>query len=437
MRTRVQDLGRATAVALLATILVTGLASSALAIGVPSSSPLPQILPIPQVGPLGPGGHKPGGGGGGPGNPLLPTQTCPRYKRVRSKPAPGRARLLHIKHVANEFGVNMFGIAAGGLIQAQSCQTLTRELNADARAGARWLRVDINWAEIQNAGPESYFWKPIDRVVGAGISRGMHVLGAIIYTPWWARPPGTSATYGPRPTDFAAFVRAAARHYARLGVHAFEIWNEPNSVSFWQPAADPTAYTAVLKAAYVAIKGVDRSATVLTGGLAPALNAGGSYAPVDFLRDMYAAGAGGSFDALADHPYCWPVFPGTRNALSPWDQMYGTHPSLRSVMIANGDRPKKIWATEFGAPTDGPAGTYVTPATQARMVSTAYRLFATYRWGGPLFFYQGRDLGTDPSTDQDFFGFLHYDFAPKPSYRAYRAASRSVAHASRRPPRRR
>ena len=35
--------------------------------------------------------------------------------------------------------------------------------------------------------------------------------------------------------------------------------------------------------------------------------------------------------------------------------MYGTYPSLRSTMTDNGDGGKKIWATEFGAPTNGPS----------------------------------------------------------------------------------
>jgi hypothetical protein len=102
--------------------------------------------------------------------------------------------------------------------------------------------------------------------------------------------------------------------------------------------------------------------------------------------------------------------------------MYGTNPSLRSVMIAHADGAKKIWATEWGAPTNGPSGQYVSPATQAAMVTAAFRQFSSYGWGGPLFFYQGRDQGTDPSTTQNFYGFLNYDSTPKPSYAAYQAS---------------
>jgi hypothetical protein len=295
-----------------------------------------------------------------------------------------------------------------------------RDLNADRRAGARWLRVDLNWASIQMNGPDSYEWTAFDRVVIGAERRRMNVLGLLLYTPSWARPRGTSPVSAPSPGAYAAFAAAAVRHYAALGVHAYEVWNEPNTTGFWQPAPSPAAYTALLRAAYVAIKGADPWATVVTGGLSPALNRDGNYAPVDFLAGMYAAGAKGFFDAVGHHPYCWPAFPGAADRWSAWFQMYGTSPSLRSVMVANGDGDKKIWATEFGAPTNGPRGTYVSARKQAAMVKHAYRLFARYGWGGPLFLYQGRDLGNDRSTDQDFFGFLKPDFTPKPAYAAYR-----------------
>ena len=38
-------------------------------------------------------------------------------------------------------------------------------------------------------------------------------------------------------------------------------------------------------------------------------------------------------------------------------------------MVANGDTDKKIWGTEWGAPTNGPSGSgYVTESTQAAQV---------------------------------------------------------------------
>ena len=102
-----------------------------------------------------------------------------------------------------------------------------------------------------------------------------------------------------------------AARYAPEGVNTFEIWNEPNSVHFWQPEPNPSAYTVDLMAAYSAIKAVDHSAFVISGGLAPTVSKNGNISAFDFLKAMYADGAEGSFDALGYHAYSFPELPNT------------------------------------------------------------------------------------------------------------------------------
>lgn len=229
-------------------------------------------------------------------------------------------------------GAESFGISTGGAIQNEDPATLGKDLDAIAGTGAEWLRIDINWAQVQAGGPTSYNWTALDRLVQRASARGISVLGGIMYTPGWARPSGTDATYGPDPAKFAAFAKVAAAHYSALGVHAYEVWNEPNTKSFWTPSPNVGDYTRLLKAAYPAIKGADPQATVLSGGTAPAPDHGTSYSPVSFLKGIYTNGGGGSFDAVSHHPYCWETYPGDPQAWSSWYQMHGTNPSLRSVM---------------------------------------------------------------------------------------------------------
>ncbi len=135
-------------------------------------------------------------------------------------------------------GAGGFGIATGGAIQERGPATLGRDLDVIRDAGAKWVRIDINWAQIQSRGPSSYDWDAIDRVVEGATSRGMSVLGGILYTPGWARPAGTESTYGPDPDQYAAFAERAVAHYSALGVHAYEVWNEPNAKAFWTPAPE-------------------------------------------------------------------------------------------------------------------------------------------------------------------------------------------------------
>ena len=127
------------------------------------------------------------------------------------------------------------------------------------------------------------------------------------YTPSWARSGGTNYYPPKNPADFANFARTAARRYAPMGVHTWEIWNEPNLAMFWSPKADPVAYATLLRGAYPAIKSVDRTATVVTGGLAPTSDNGKDVAPISFLAAIYFHGAKGNFDAVGMHPYSYPV----------------------------------------------------------------------------------------------------------------------------------
>ena len=325
-----------------------------------------------------------------------------------------------------------FGVASGWKLPWLPAAAQARYLDSERAMGVQIVRFDVNWPSIQAGGPTSYNWAPFDAVVQGLKSRGMDALGVIAYTPAWARPAGTSDKHAPtNVSDYANFCEATARHFAPLGVHNWEVWNEPNISGFFQPRPDVAKYTAMLKACYSRIKTVDPSATVITGGNSPA----GSYNapcatactninPVNFLKGIYANGGAGYFDAVGHHPFSFPYKPSTVANWSAWYQMAGTTPSLRSLMIAHGDGAKKIWATEWGAPTNGPAGSgFVSEAEQASQLTEAFALFDSYSWAGPLFVHDFRDDGTTTDTRENYFGLIRFDFSQKPSYRAFRTAA--------------
>jgi len=324
---------------------------------------------------------------------------------------------------------NRFGIAAGGALHTLSPRDLARTLDGVRAVGATRIRVDLNWALIQQRGRNSYRWTSFDRVVRAARARGLHVLAAILYTPHWAQPQGGSGVTPPvNLDDYAAFAQKAAAHYRRLGVEAYEIWNEPNIVDFWAPGPNPARYTQMLKLAAAAIKHVDPAATVVSAGLSPYGAYGSADAqhmnPINFLEQMYANGARGSLDAIGWHPYHYPYGLGY-SVSSAWSQMSATSPSARSVMIANGDAATKIWATEFGAPT-GTSSRSLTEAAQAQLVTLAYTKLKAWRWAGPGFFHSYRDRGLGTSVE-DGFGLVRADWSKKPSYRAYELRAKKSA----------
>jgi hypothetical protein len=292
--------------------------------------------------------------------------------------------------------------------------------------GAGWIRIDINWAMIQRNGPRSYDWTPFDRLVRAARRRGIRVLGTLLYTPTWARASGLPANAPPaNAADFGRFAFRAATHFRSKGVSAYEVWNEPNIAPFWATGPDPARYTRLLKQAYAAIKRADRAARVVSAGLSPWSVHGAADAqhmnPLTFLERMYADGARGSMDAVGWHPYNFPRGLGFY-PWSAWSQMNATSPSARSIMTANGDGPKKIWATEWGAPT-GTSSQSISEAAQAALIRAGLRSLRSWSWAGPSFVYSFRDEGTDLSDREQNFGLLRRDWSPKPAYAAFRGVA--------------
>jgi hypothetical protein len=314
------------------------------------------------------------------------------------------------------------GVADPDLI-TKTARAQAAELAAMKAIGITSIRLDADWSSVQYGGRRSFDWSQLDRVVKSVRAAGMSVDLIIDGCPAWAAKAGTSGDVAPPPASsaqYAAFAADVAKRYAPRGVRMFEIWNEPNSAGFWSPKANPAAYTADLKAAYASIRKVDHSAFVIAGGLAPETNDGTDIAPVTFLKDMYADGAKGHFNAVGYHPYSYPALPDTYRSWSGWSQMNQTRPSIRSVMASNGDASKRIWITEVGAPSSGPDG--VGRTGQATDLSQAITNTKKTSWIGGLYLYSWQDEGTDPTNDEDWFGLVTVTGAHKAAYTAVAAA---------------
>ncbi len=367
------------------------------------------------------------------------------FKPLRT-PASNLIGLTH--HHAPESSVTVasdnkaMGIAAGSSLPTLSPQALNVYMSGLAATGAKWIRLDFDWSQIQPDSSTAYNWGPYDNVVNAAKAQNLRVLGIIDYTPAWARNAHCASEKCPPadPAAYASFAEALSKHYASKDVHDWEIWNEPNNPQFWQPGANPKAYVALLQAAYKALHTVDSHAYVVTGGLSPQPDTANTMSPETFLSAIYSNGAAGYFDAVGDHPYTFPLTP-MSNTDDAWTQMADAHKSLRAAMVAQGDSNKKIWITEFGAPTGGPgpvatitnpnlaAQPYVVDqALQAKILSDAIKKYQTYSWAGPFFYYSFQDAGTDQSTNENFFGLVTASGANKQSYAVFQNAAKSFGN---------
>lgn len=322
---------------------------------------------------------------------------------------PARHRPAAVAPLSPVIQVTELGFCEGFGLFADDDTALAQRLDGMVAIGATWLRNDVPWSFIEatEGAPD---WDPTDRIIDAATERGLQFIGVLDYTPDWAHTGHAGEDHYPPddPADYAAFCTAAVERYSDR-VHVWEIWNEPNGGGFWQPAADPDAYTELLQAAYTAIKAADPTATVLTGGTAPAADGGSDVSPNEFLKGIYDAGGKDYFDAVAHHPYCYPLLPGDAVAEFNWNAFGGVTPVLRQTMIDNGDLLKKIWGTEHGAPV--PHDSMDADYLEAD-IAEAVALWSSWSYTGPLIWFSYRDAGLGPGTE-DLFGLVDRDFTPK------------------------
>jgi hypothetical protein len=272
----------------------------------------------------------------------------------------------------------------------ESAANVSKTLDMMQSIGVNSVRIMIPWAGVEPANGV-YNFTQIDTIVNAANARGMSVIGLLDETPGWAAKPGTPALSGPpaSPATFAAFASKVATRYAGK-VSGYEVWDEPNSKTFWSTGPNPTAYTQLLKAAYPAIKAADPNAIVIAGALSSIGTTSTSMDPVTFLTDMYAAGAKGSFDELSFHPYSLTEF---SKGLSTTGQPLNELQAMRNLMVANGDTSKQIWATEYGLPT-WPYG----KTNQATYIKDFLTKWRTISWVGPEYIYTAQDYNGSGGT---------------------------------------
>jgi polysaccharide biosynthesis protein PslG len=290
---------------------------------------------------------------------------------------------------------------------------VNRQMDLMVATGVRSARIMMPWAGIQ-PGPDAWDWGQADLMVGAANARGIAVTALLNSTPGWATGGGEAIASPPASADtFGTFAGTVADHFAGR-IAAYELWNEENAVQFWKSGPQgpqPDKFADLLKGAYPKIKAADPGATVVMGGLAPTINFFSiTKNPVEFLNNVYAAGGGGSFDAVAFHPYLFTSNDDARFSTGKVNSPRVLYDGLRGAMAANGDGGKQIWATEFGAATSK-----VSEATQAAWIQDFITSWRSLPGAGPAFIYTTRDRNTASSNPTDTYGVYRTDWTPKPA----------------------
>lgn len=240
------------------------------------------------------------------------------------------------------------------------------DLDRIRAAGLSTVRFDVNWVGLEPADDawNAGYLAQLDQIMDMIAARGLRPIIAFLNAPAWAQRDPSLYMNPPRnPKQAGEALGLLAARYAHHPHVAYETWNEPNSRAFWNTGRKKNAwqYVPLLRSAYARIKAADPDATVLAGGIL--------FSDFAYLRDMYAAGAKGHFDALALHPY-------NHDHPPDWSEPRQEHlsfnvgvPEIIKIMAEHGDAAKPVWITEVGWSTQN-----VTEETRAAYYRRALEL---------------------------------------------------------------
>lgn len=351
------------------------------------------------------------------------------------------------------------GIATSGSLVGMERSALQARLDDIAGLGTTWIRVDFSWPTIQPDNADHFDWSGYDYLVQQASDRNLKILAVLTYTAEWAQDPACKALVqdqaaaikcNPRsPSDFARFAAVVAERYQHLRIRGYEIWNEPNLLSYWRTvkpgqelAADPVTYARFANAAAVEIRKYNDDCVILPGGLAPLFEPKPSKGmnQSDFVAQLLPHLRKDLFTGIAVHPYSWPALP---EFAAPYNAFYTVdagdpETNLRQVMQQAGWGDKEIWGTEFGASTIGERSgkatlwnrpDHVTEPRQALIVGSGFDNWYKKENVGPLFVHSDTDEWLGTHKNEGGFGLRRDDGSEKPAFRVFKDANDAINRA--------
>ncbi|MDO8671418.1 MAG: hypothetical protein Q7O66_08310 [Dehalococcoidia bacterium] len=301
---------------------------------------------------------------------------------------------------------------------------IDRALAMASDMGAAWVVEYFPWAYIETD-KDRYDWTHADLVVNSAYRQGLNLVARIDYVPAWDRPKDSTSRYVDRQVikDYSDFIFAFVNRYGDR-VKYYIVWNEPNVAAEWGfGKISGGAYTELLKAAYQRAKQADPTALIVSAGLAPTLEKSDmGLDDLDYLQQMYDAGAKDYFDILGAHAYGYKSPPD--DPAAPDRINFARVELLRQIMERNGDGAKKVMITEAGW-NDHPRWTRaVRPAQRVEYTVRAYQK-AEQEWPWVEFVAMWQFKLPRPANNyNDYYTFLTPDFRPKAVYEAVRKWAR-------------
>lgn len=307
------------------------------------------------------------------------------------------------------------------------------QLSLAALAGASSVRFDFNMSHFQQT-QGVYNFAKFETLVSLCEKYGLSVLALMSMhsTPTWSNGGhGDFVNYPPTAESYQNHCYQISKYFGNR-ITLYEMGNEPDLTSFWQPQQSYQAYTTVMKAGYTGLKSGNPNCIAMTAGLSGLAYNGTNHGGfTEFITGIYAEGGKNYFDAVGIH-----IYQGGTDQSVDWSRVIDP---IREVMDNNGDTAKKIYMTERGFYT-GTASGALTEAQQSTAIMSLYTPILTGDYQDiPTAWYFGLvDNGTTLSDSESNYGIVHASgyttpFSKKPSFTTYQSLSSGTYNPTRIP----
>jgi len=302
-------------------------------------------------------------------------------------------------------------------------------------AKVRNARTPFHWNLIEPS-RGVYDWGSTDGVVGKLAITHVRVLPFLNDTPSWVANDRTKPPLGKKAKKaWGNFLQACIKRYGRHGkywrthpdipktpITAWQIWNEPNLKNYFDAKKPPRSYAKLVKVSDKAINKADKHAKTVLAGLSgnPETK---KNAPQRFLKKMLKVHKlKKHFNAAALHPYA-PSIKKFKKLLR----------QVHTALKKKGAGKKQLWITEMGWGSAHPEKNKPLlkgKQGQKRLLKKSFKMLLHSRKRlhiKRVYWFLWRDANPDVKTNCTFCkssGLFHYDFSPKPSWKAFLSFSR-------------
>ena len=303
---------------------------------------------------------------------------------------------------------------SGRLIVAHNTFNLA-QLQLARDAGFYGVRRDLYWDVVERNGAYSFF--EFDNGAANLAALGMKVLWVLAYghPDHGGAVPVSAADY----SAYATYLTKVAAFGKSRSLLGYEVWNEPHLEGYW-PNPDPVAYAKMLNTATSALRQVDPSAKISSGGVA--------IDDPSYLFSLAKTGSLANVSGVGIHPYRKDTFitqsPTYKRAYSA-PEMYANDKIVTRQFLDSMGVAAPLWNTEAGFSTVF----FLDPALYPDPLSSASRnrqaqlvlrqVLTQVALNEPLItVYRLQDKGFS-STDKEMnFGLIDAAGKPKPAYNA-------------------